>query len=178
MDELKWPRPDKCEITCLTCNNKFSVQNGEEEINWSCPVCKVNRRLVEAEGWLRQFNTCLSLQDMTKLLRAVHKFLYTAETSSKQNEPSAVKLLKRCQKAFKAMRYVDKYNLLYGTDDSVEQIEADIADTLKDNLTVVRKDDLNEALLRLLSAYTPGGQHKEYGDEDWFNRLNEAIKEE
>ncbi|MFA5025659.1 MAG: hypothetical protein WC503_04090 [Candidatus Shapirobacteria bacterium] len=66
---------DKCEITCLECNNKFSVQNGEEEVNWFCPVCKVNRRLTEAEGWLRQFNTCLSLQDMTKLLRAVHKFL-------------------------------------------------------------------------------------------------------
>ena len=35
------------------------------------------KRLSEAEGWLRQFNTCLSLQDMTKLLSAVHKFLIT-----------------------------------------------------------------------------------------------------
>ena len=30
---------DKCEMTCLECNNKFSVCNGDEEVNWKCPVC-------------------------------------------------------------------------------------------------------------------------------------------
>ena len=30
---------DKCEITCLTCQTKFSVNNGDEEVNWTCPVC-------------------------------------------------------------------------------------------------------------------------------------------
>lgn len=38
---------DRCEIGCLTCGNKFSVANGEEEINWICPVCGL------ADEWRR-----------------------------------------------------------------------------------------------------------------------------
>ena len=37
----------KCEIGCLTCNNYFSVNNGEDEINFRCPVCTLKFQLQE-----------------------------------------------------------------------------------------------------------------------------------
>ena len=38
-------------------------------------LAQTKTRLSEAEGWLRQFNTCLSLQDTIKLLHSVAQFL-------------------------------------------------------------------------------------------------------
>jgi hypothetical protein len=39
-------------------------------------------------------------------------------------------LLRRCAYAFSIMRYVDKYHLFYGDEDSVEAIEADLRSLL------------------------------------------------
>ena len=76
--------PEKCEITCLKCQTAFSVNNGDDEINFRCPVCALRS------------------------------------------------LLTRCQRVFSEMGYVDYYHALYGTDDSVQQIEADIQAIMKE----------------------------------------------
>ena len=40
---------DKCEIGCLSCGYTFSVANGDEEINFRCPVCAL-KALVREMG--------------------------------------------------------------------------------------------------------------------------------
>ena len=52
-------------------------------------VMVLRPRVGEAKAWLRQFNTCLSLQEMVKLLRGVYKFLNTmAEAEAEPTPPS------------------------------------------------------------------------------------------
>jgi len=39
----------KCEIGCLSCGNNYSVNNGEEEVNFRCPVCALKTQLAEKD---------------------------------------------------------------------------------------------------------------------------------
>ena len=44
--------PEKCEITCLECHTAFSVNDGEDEINFRCPVCALVSLVREMAGLL------------------------------------------------------------------------------------------------------------------------------
>ena len=46
--------PEKCEITCLECQTAFSVNDGDDEINFRCPVCALTERLSKAEKLLKR----------------------------------------------------------------------------------------------------------------------------
>ncbi len=49
----------KVEITCLSCGIKFSVNEGEDEINWTCPICPLKADLKVAQERLKELEAVL-----------------------------------------------------------------------------------------------------------------------
>ena len=139
--------------TCVRCGGWFFGTMFENE----CPECVWNPfyealeektvGIIGPEEYEKELNRrCPSWSKQTTM----------SETSSEEDELYTIhKLLLRCQKAFKAMRYIDKYHLLYGTDDSIEQIEADIAKELKNRNYFKRGDVMDKPVTAMEQEKMP-----------------------